>query len=362
MLAAMAAGDESSVDEHYRLALAAAEASGSPLAVMRLRFDRADHLGGRAGLSELEPALQLAELAGAEVYLGVLLYQRGQLCGRLGLLDDAAADLRQATEILDRVGSNHVCRALAYLGHIHRDRGMNAQALAAYRRALDVAEACSNVQGVVEAAVGLARMLTKEQPEEADGLVTRALELARAFEIGLASALVDAGWVSLARSDRVHAEMLAREADEALRAHRAGPGLADVLELRALSAEEPRRETARLEEALAIWQEAESPLGEARLQLALALVAGRGGQAAAQRASRTLRARGYASAPRDSQRARSGAFRLPTNRRLGSGRSAGSRSFAAGNRSRWLNGGRRKRATCFRSSSAAAAAPPPAIS
>jgi DNA-binding SARP family transcriptional activator len=65
-----------------------------------------------------------------------------------------------------------------------------------------------------------------------------------------------------------------------------------VLELRALAAEEPRRETARLEEALAIWREAESPLREARLRLVLALVTGAGRQGDAQRLRRALRAAG----------------------------------------------------------------------
>ena len=156
-----------------------------------------------------------------------------------------------------RLQSRLPCPCL--LGHVHRDRGMNAQALAVYRRALDVAEACSNVQGTSKRHRDLPA-LAREHPGEAERCATRALELARSFEIGLASALVDSGWASLARGDRIHAEMLAREADEALRSRRVGPGLADVLELRALSAEDPRRETARLEEALAIWREAESPL------------------------------------------------------------------------------------------------------
>lgn len=292
MVDAMTRDDWSAAEEHYGQAVKAAVASGMPPTIMRIHADHAALVGGREALAELEVALRLAELAGAEVYLGVILNGRGGVRARLGRLEDAVSDLTRATSILERVGSKKACWPLTALGDAYRDRGQLARSRAAYERALRLAEEAGETQGLIGAQAGLARVLARQEPEEAKRLAASAVERARSFGIDRVWTLVDAGWVHLTCGDRDHAALLAEEAEAAARRQPERAALAGPLELRALSAPDPTRESALLEEALEIWREEGNPVGEARTELALALLSPNVSRGMVERAERKLRSAG----------------------------------------------------------------------
>jgi DNA-binding SARP family transcriptional activator len=151
------------------------------------------------------------------------------------------------------------------------------------------------VQGIVPALSGLARVLAFDEPEEAEALAARAVEMGPGM--GHAHALLAAGWVALARGRQEEARARAGEAAAEAGQRRDRAALAESLELRARAADDPRGELERLREAAAIWRDLGNPLGEARADLAIALLADDEAQTeAAESRLGTLGARGYRAA------------------------------------------------------------------
>jgi DNA-binding SARP family transcriptional activator len=183
---------------------------------------------------------------------------------------------------------------LERLATIYRERGDLALARGAYEEAIALAEQAGDLQILVPALAGLARVLADEEPEEAARLAARAVE----YGPGMAhvGGLLAAGRVALARREPEPAAAAGLEAAAAARARRDRPGLAEALELQALAGS-PERAAARLEEALAVWRELGDPLGEAGAELELARVTGELELAGrAERRLRELGARGRAAA------------------------------------------------------------------
>src|ERR1019366_8349918 len=96
-------------------------------------------------------------------------------------------------------------------------------------------------------------------------------------------ALLAAGWVAAAGGDGARARAMAAEAENVARSRHDRPGLADALALAAVTADNARVTTRRLEEAAAIWREVGNPLGEAKVELVLASIDRGAGSAAMRR-------------------------------------------------------------------------------
>jgi ATP/maltotriose-dependent transcriptional regulator MalT/DNA-binding SARP family transcriptional activator len=304
LLAALV-GDRRANDAHYRRALEHAERVGDVLQVVRIRTNLGSRLveegAYEEALAELDRAIQLADLAGYASLRALALANRGEAQFCVGRLEAALADLEAARALYQGVGSRMVCYPLQKLGDIYRERGDAALSRAAYEEAVGAAEQSGDVQGLVPALAGLARVLADEEPDEARRLAERAVALGPGM--GHVGALLAAGWVGLLRGDRVEAEQRALSAAAEARARRDRAGLAEALQLRGEAASEAADGRRRLEEAIAIWQEVRSPLGEARATLALARAArGPIGRSLAQAAGQRLRAlgaRGHAAAAGD---------------------------------------------------------------
>ena len=306
MLAALE-GDRNANDAHYLRALDYAERAGDVLQLIRVRTNRGSrHLEEGAyeeAIAELDLALRLADLAGFAAFRGLALTNRGEARGKLGRLEEAVADLEDAREIYRRLGSRMVSYPLEKLGEIYRERGDWALARATYEEALSQAEAASDHQGLIPSLSGLARVLASDEPEEAARLAERAVSYGAGM--GHVEALLASGWVALAQDDRAKAVERASEATTAAGIRRDRAGLAEAIELRVLAAPDPAAESARLEEAAAIWRDLRSPLGEARVALLEALLSGDADSARrAEEPLRALGARGYRTAlssllPRD---------------------------------------------------------------
>jgi ATP/maltotriose-dependent transcriptional regulator MalT/DNA-binding SARP family transcriptional activator len=269
--------DPANAEKHYRIALDAVERAGDAVQALRIRSNHVAHLLQQgaydAALAELEVAIRLAEGAGAPLGLAFVLLKRGETQACLGRLDLALADFEAARPIYERMGSSRTFGLLMEMGEIYRERGDRALARSALEAALRGAEPVADAQVVVYAQANLAQVLGGEDPDQACALAEHAVELSRASGHGVVFALLSLGWVCLARDEHERAAAVARESAAAARDTADRPGLAESLELEAMSAPDPSLETARLDEALAIWRELGNPVREARARLALARLA-----------------------------------------------------------------------------------------
>jgi DNA-binding SARP family transcriptional activator len=294
-----ATGDTRGSEIHLRLALAAAHRSGDLLQLARIHNNSGSRLleegSYEAAVAELEEGMRVAEVAGFPGLLALTLMNRGLCNWCLGRLDEASADYEAAVAIYRRTGTREIAYALIGRGDVYRERGDLALARAAYEEGLAVAARSGDLQGIVPGLYQLAKVLVDDDPDEAVRLAERAVAYGWPDH---AWALNAAGWIALARGDRERAAALAVEAATAARGRSDRFGLAESLELVALSASEPAAEVDRLEEAFSIWEELGNPLRAAGVALALArLSTGVESRRSAERAEQTLRARGVRISP-----------------------------------------------------------------
>lgn len=265
MVAALA-GDRAANEANYLRALHHAERAGDLWQQMRIHANRGSRHGEEGNyaesIAETEHALRLAQLTGDAAFEPLALLNRGRARLRLGAVDEAIADITAALTRWDAIGSRHAAYASAALGEVHHLRGDRAQAAAAYRSAIAVAEPQGDAQGLVPALSGLAVVLVAEDADQALTLAERAVANAAALDV--VSAYLALGHVHLARGDRTAAATQATLAREAAGPRRDRRGLALALELAAES--DPRADAvtraAWLDEALRLWRELGSPVEE----------------------------------------------------------------------------------------------------
>jgi ATP/maltotriose-dependent transcriptional regulator MalT/DNA-binding SARP family transcriptional activator len=275
MLAALD-GNRAENDAHYLRALEHAERARDVLQVIRIRVNR----GSRnleegaydAAIAELDLAIGLADLGGFGTFRALALTNRGESRLRLGRLEEAIADLEAARAVYQRLGTDDVAYALGILGDVYRERGDLALARGAYEESARRAEGMGDVQVLVPALAGLARVLAADDPDQARDLAVRAVAYGSAM--GQVPALLALGHVALVAGDREAALRAAAEAGAAARLRRERAGLADALELEGRAAATEHARQSALEQAIAVWRELGNPLGEARAQLALAHAVG----------------------------------------------------------------------------------------
>jgi ATP/maltotriose-dependent transcriptional regulator MalT/DNA-binding SARP family transcriptional activator len=275
-LVAALEGDRGANDAHYLRALDYAQSANDVLQVIRVRTNRGSrHLEEGAydeAIAELDLALRSADLTGFTSFRALALTNRGEARLHIGQLEEAIADLEDSRRLYERLGSRMVAYPLEKLGAVYRERGDWALARASYEEAIAHAEAGGDLQGLVPALAGLARVLAHEDPGEAE----RQAERAVSFGPGMAqvAALVAAGWAAVAQDRREDALRFAEEAASTAQGRRDRHGLAEALELRAFAIDDPEVTRVRLEEAASLWRELSSPLAEARAELAAASIAG----------------------------------------------------------------------------------------
>jgi len=216
----------------------------------------------------------------------VCLYRSESLIRR-GRIDEAVSELEQARGFARESDSPLLGLSCWGLGEANRIRGNASQAEAAYREAIDLAEAMEQPQVLVLALAGLARSVLGEDLELALSLAERALGLPAA--LGQVAPQLAAGWIRLAAGEREqalgHGQTAAREAG---RRHDAR-GLAESLELQALAGQ-PVQALDLLREAATLWEVNDDRVGAGINAVVIARV-GEDSLAEA-RARRTLRSLG----------------------------------------------------------------------
>lgn len=297
-------GDRLANDAHYLRALEHAERARDVFQIIRIHVNRGSRSLEEAeyedAIAELEVALRLADLAGYAFFRALALSNRGACHFHLGRFEEAMSDLEAAKTLYQQLGSREVAYPLGFMGEIYRKRGDLALARAVLEEAVSQGEEAGDLQALVPALSGLARVLVSEEPERAAELAARAVGYGAG--LGLVGALITAAELALVQGDRARAAEVAAEAAADARARRDRAGLAEALELDAAAASDRERARSQAEEAIAIWREIGSPLGEARAELGLArIVVPAEGRALAARAEARLRelgARGLAASAR----------------------------------------------------------------
>jgi DNA-binding SARP family transcriptional activator len=283
-------GDRLANDTHYLRALDYAERAGDPLQIIRIRLNRGSRFNEEGfhdeAVAELDLAIGLADLGGYGALKGIALGNRGEAHRALGRFEQAIDDLEAARATFQRLGSLLVGYALGEIGHIHAARGQTTLAHAAFSEAIDVCRASGDVQGLVPALAGLSRLVGADDPAAARALADEAA--AAGGGLGAVEALLAQGWAAVAGGGHAEAAAIAERAAGLARDRRDRASLADAAELRAAATPGEAGRPALLE-ALGLWEELRSPLGQGRVLLALARLGGHDAAALARRAGRHLR-------------------------------------------------------------------------
>jgi ATP/maltotriose-dependent transcriptional regulator MalT len=267
-------GDRRQAIAHYRDELRFATRAQDALQLIRSNNNLANLLVSEGhcddALEAVQAAIRLAELPGNRAVLPYALDTRGRANFGLGRLEEARADFESAIRIHTERASHFAADPLVGLGDVHRERGDLALARIAYADAVSLAERSGLTRALRAALAGLARTMVDDL-DASRHLLERALSLGEGewWE----EVLLSAGWVSIAAGD--HEDAL-RQAQRLQTARAPGPSvLAQSYELSAFAAPSPN--LALLEQAQSIWRSIRNPIGEARVELALALLASEAG-------------------------------------------------------------------------------------
>jgi len=269
MIAALRA-DRRSNERSYRQALEHAQRADDVIQMIRIRTNMGSHYfeeGSYAeAITELDAAIEMAELVGTKSWTGLAYANRGETYTRMGRLDDAARDLRQAQRIWEQVSSDDVGYALSYLGDVQFLRGQHTEARSLFLRAIELAEPSGDLQGLVPSLIGLARVLSDDDLTAAQAAAERAIAIGQPLSMSHAHCV--AGWIALRRGDPAAANDHATQALDHAHAQLDRPATAEALLLLA-SLERPPS-VRRAEESARLWQELGNPIGEARALLLVA--------------------------------------------------------------------------------------------
>ncbi|MGH9244547.1 MAG: BTAD domain-containing putative transcriptional regulator [Acidimicrobiales bacterium] len=269
-------GDVEATEEHSALAVAAAERSGDILQIVRIRSNRGSHRNEQGrheeALVDLEIALGLASLAGYAAFHTLALSNRGDAYLGLGRIEQALADYEASRRMAERFGLRKSCYPWTGIGDVHRLRGELTLARSAYEHAAEIARQASDLQGLVPALAGLARVTAADDLAEANRVAKEAT--AEDGRVGSVAGRLAAGWVALAEGEEESAARLAQEVLAEARHRHQLASLAEALELASLASGTPEERLERLAEAATIWRAIGNTVGAATNELVTARVSG----------------------------------------------------------------------------------------
>jgi DNA-binding SARP family transcriptional activator/tetratricopeptide (TPR) repeat protein len=258
-------------EAHLDLALAAARRAGDVVSVGAILVNQSYVLLSSARYTEAvevaREAVRATEITRPTGALIAALHNLGEALTRVGEFAEARWHLERAVAISRRLGPNRIAAGLCGLGEVHRASGNHEQARTAYDEAVLLARASNELQVLVPALAGLARLPAETR---SDGPRAAAEEARRLAPPSLASfALTASGWVCLARGEWARAAAHAEESVAAARSSRALDLLAEALELAAACTDDADLSRAALAEALGIWRQGGAEPSACRVEILL---------------------------------------------------------------------------------------------
>ncbi|MGZ5399802.1 MAG: tetratricopeptide repeat protein [Nocardioides sp.] len=260
---------------HLAMALIAARAAGDAVSMARILGNQSYALLAAARCDQAvavsREAVLATELVRPMGALTAALHNYAEALTRVGEYDEARWHLRRAAAVSQRLGPNRAAASLGGLGDVHRALGHREQGRAAYEEAVTLARTSRELQVLVPALAGLARLVLDTAPDEARAAAEEALQLASASLKPFA--LIALGWVELEAGDRSRAAGLAHEAAATARREQSRDLLAEALEL-AAETEEPTKARDSLTEALSIWRGGGADPDASRIEVLLGRLEG----------------------------------------------------------------------------------------
>ena len=263
-------------EAHLDLALASARRAGDVVSVGAILVNQSYGLLSSARYTEAvdvaREAVRATEIARPTGSLIAALHNLGEALTRVGEFPEARWHLERAVAISRRLGPNRIAAGLCGLGEVHRASGNHEQARTAYDEAVLLSHASNELQVLVPALAGLARLLAETS---SDGAYAAADEARRLAPPSLASfALTALGWVALARGERADAAARAGESVAAARSSQALDLLAEALELAAACTDDAEDARSALAEALGIWRQGGAEPSACRIEIHLGRLEG----------------------------------------------------------------------------------------
>lgn len=269
-------------DEHLAKALAAAERGGDVVQQARILANQADCLLREArypqALEVATRAVRAAELGAPPGVLVTALHNAGEALTRLGRYDEAVLHFERSIQVSHRAQLSRTAPGLYGLGEVRRQLGRREQSRVAFEEAAELARSHAELQILVPALVGLARLLA-EAGELPPARAASDEALAVAPPTLAARARAAAGWVDLAEGDADGARRHAADAVRAARACRQADDMAESLELAAVAGANIEETRAALREAVSIWERAGARPAADRMLLMLGQLPGADGAA-----------------------------------------------------------------------------------
>lgn len=281
--------------EHLAAGLAAAERAGDLVQQVRILVNLADLLLRAArypeALDAAARAVRAAQDGSPPGVRVVALHNAGEALTRLGRYEEAAEHFEESMRLSRRLDLNRAAAGVCGLAEVRRQLGQREQSRSGFAEAAELAREAGDLQVLVPALAGLARLAT-DDAQEARVAAEEAERVAPPYL--RACALTARGWAALTEGDRALAHDRARAAVCAARAARQADALANALELQAATGVEAAAAREALTEAAAIWRRSGAEPATDRMLVQLGGLAGADGTArvAARQAAERLVALG----------------------------------------------------------------------
>ncbi len=279
---------------HHDAALRAARESGDQITASRILVNQAcqELAGARYAVAVVtaRAALEASDVGIATGRRAAALHNLAEGLMHLGEYDEARWHLDRAVSLCRRLGPGRTALGLLGLADTHRHQGHDEQARARYLEAVELARASRELQVLVPALAGLARLEAFAAPgasattsPEAPGAGSVGIELAQELVVEavalatpalLPHALTAAGWAALRAGDRSRAAAHAAASVDAARADQAFDLLAEALELAGTCADDPDTARRHLLEAHGIWTDGGAAPASRRVEAMLGWLEG----------------------------------------------------------------------------------------
>jgi DNA-binding SARP family transcriptional activator/ATP/maltotriose-dependent transcriptional regulator MalT len=263
---------------HYEIALRGARQLGDVVQATRILINQTDDQLSRArydrAFATARQGRRTAEAGAPAGMVIVALCNEAEALGRLGHCDEAVERYARVVSMCQRLGIRRAAAALVGSAEVHRRRGWPMQARAALEEAVRLARGTGEIQALVPALAGLARVLARDEPTRAEALATEAAGLAEGP--WLLPVYLAEGWVALHRGELTVAAALARQATEEARLLDQPARLAEALELTAATLTDPEAAVPVLREAHRIWRDGGATIDADRITVTLGGLPGAG--------------------------------------------------------------------------------------